>query len=57
MKYTSGAVYEGQWRDNLPHGHGVRKQGRLAQGSEAGASVYVGEWTSGTRNGYVKYYF
>jgi hypothetical protein len=40
--YLSGAVYRGQWRDNLPSGEGV---------FESGGDVYDGEWVNGEREG------
>ncbi len=47
--YANGDVYEGQLRDGRPHGQGTFKQGRFMGG---GASVYVGEWVGGARQGY-----
>jgi amyotrophic lateral sclerosis 2 protein len=47
--YASGDVYKGSVKEGKPHGQGVLKQGKF-MGS--GASVYVGEWSLGFRNGY-----
>lgn len=49
MKYTCGDIYEGYFKDGLPHGHGVRKQGHFMASA---ASVYIGEWVAGTKYGY-----
>lgn len=49
MKYTNGDVFDGYFKDGLPNGHGVRKQGHFMANV---ASMYVGEWLSGTKNGY-----
>ena len=42
-------MYEGSLVDGLPHGHGVRKEGKFMG---RGASVYIGEWEKGLRHGY-----
>lgn len=49
MKYTNGDIYEGFFKDGLPHGHGMKKQGHHMG---PGASVHIGEWLSGTKYGY-----
>ena len=49
LQYSNGDIYKGMFKDSRPHGQGILKQGRF-MGS--GASVYVGEWVNGLRNGY-----
>lgn len=49
MKYTTGDVFDGYFKDGLPHGHGIRKQGHFMANV---ASMYVGEWVSGMKTGY-----
>jgi hypothetical protein len=40
-------IYEGDWRNNLPHGSGIQHFRRGSQG----ASVYVGQFAEGKRHG------
>ncbi|XP_058791668.1 alsin [Phymastichus coffea] len=49
MNYINGDVYEGYFKDNLPHGHGMKKEGHFMASV---ASVYIGEWSSGVKQGY-----
>ena len=42
-------VYEGYYKDGLACGHGVRKSGDFMASA---ASVYVGEWVAGLKQGY-----
>ncbi|XP_076168851.1 amyotrophic lateral sclerosis 2 isoform X2 [Ptiloglossa arizonensis] len=49
MKYNNGDFYEGYFKDGLPHGHGVKKEGHFMASV---ASVYIGEWVSGVKQGY-----
>ncbi|XP_014610965.1 PREDICTED: alsin [Polistes canadensis] len=49
MKYVNGDIYEGYFKDGLPHGHGVKKEGHFMASV---ASVYIGEWTAGVKQGY-----
>ena len=42
-------MYEGYFRENQRHGHGVLKQGKLTSSL---ASIYIGEWVSDKRHGY-----
>lgn len=49
MKYTTGDIFDGYFKDGLPHGHGIRKEGHFMSNA---ASMYVGEWVSGTKYGY-----
>uniref|UniRef100_A0A673I9E5 Alsin-like n=1 Tax=Sinocyclocheilus rhinocerous TaxID=307959 RepID=A0A673I9E5_9TELE len=48
--YASGEVYEGSFRDNMCHGHGMLRSGKLA--SPSSSSVFVGQWVQGKRTGY-----
>ncbi|XP_067299640.1 alsin [Pseudorasbora parva] len=48
--HASGEVYEGSFRDNLRHGHGMLRSGKLAFPSSS--SVFVGQWVQGKRAGY-----
>ncbi|XP_043467736.1 alsin [Leptopilina heterotoma] len=49
MKYMNGDVYEGYFKDGSPHGHGTKKEGHFMASA---ASVYIGEWVSGVKQGY-----
>ncbi|EFN76628.1 Alsin [Harpegnathos saltator] len=49
MKYVNGDFYEGYFKDGLPHGHGVKKEGHFMASI---ASVYIGEWAAGVKQGY-----
>ncbi|XP_050465644.1 alsin [Cataglyphis hispanica] len=49
MKYINGDFYEGYFKDGLPHGHGVKKEGHFMASL---ASVYIGEWAAGLKQGY-----
>ncbi|KAG7208800.1 hypothetical protein KM043_014993 [Ampulex compressa] len=49
MKYSNGDFYEGYFKDSLPHGHGVKKEGHFMASV---ASVYIGEWAAGVKQGY-----
>ncbi|KAI4494098.1 hypothetical protein M0802_009252 [Mischocyttarus mexicanus] len=40
---------QGYFKDGLPHGHGVKKEGHFMASV---ASVYIGEWTAGVKQGY-----
>ncbi|KAG8246923.1 agglutinin-like protein 2 [Homalodisca vitripennis] len=48
-RYENGDLYEGYYKDGLASGHGVRKSGSFKSNT---ATVYVGEWVSGLRQGY-----
>ncbi|XP_051564590.1 alsin isoform X2 [Myxocyprinus asiaticus] len=48
--YASGEVYEGSFRDNMCHGHGMLRSGKMA--SPSSSSVFVGQWVHGRRTGY-----
>ena len=48
--YRTGNMYDGEWLDNLPHGHGRmhwRDRGE----------VYIGEWFQGVQSGYGEMYW
>lgn len=49
FRYVNGDVYEGYFKDGLPHGHGVKKEGHFMASV---ASVYIGEWAAGVKQGY-----
>lgn len=48
MKYSSGDIYEGYFKDGQPHGHGIKKQGDFTSSS---ATIYTGEWVNGVKQG------
>ena len=48
-RYASGDVYEGNFQDGQPHGHGTLKRGHFLTSA---AHVYVGQSDSGQKNGY-----
>ncbi|CAB0036755.1 unnamed protein product [Trichogramma brassicae] len=47
--FINGDVYEGYFKDGLPHGHGVKKEGHFMASA---ASIYIGEWSCGVKQGY-----
>lgn len=49
IRYANGDVYEGNFQDGQPHGHGTLKRGHFLTSA---AHVYVGQWESGQKNGY-----
>lgn len=49
LKYLNGDVYKGTFQDGVPHGHGSLKHGNFMASA---ASIYIGEWTNGNKNGY-----
>jgi hypothetical protein len=49
IRYTNGDVYEGHFKDGVAHGHGLQKQGHFMASV---ASVYIGEWVNGVKQGY-----
>lgn len=49
FRYVNGDFYEGYFKDGLPHGHGVKKEGHFMASV---ASVYIGEWAAGVKQGY-----
>ncbi|XP_056611421.1 alsin isoform X3 [Triplophysa dalaica] len=48
--YASGEVYEGSFKENLCHGHGMLRSGKMA--SPSSSSVFVGQWVQGKKKGY-----
>lgn len=48
-RYDNGDVYEGYYKDGMASGHGLRKSGSFKTND---ATVYVGEWVNGLRQGY-----
>ena len=48
-RYANGDVYEGNFQDGQPHGHGTLKRGHFLTSA---ASVYVGQWEAGQKHGY-----
>ncbi len=48
-RYANGDVYEGNFQDGQPHGHGTLKRGHFLTSA---AHVYVGQWEAGQKNGY-----
>lgn len=49
LRYAGGDVYDGYFKDGLPHGHGTRKEGHF---TASVASLYIGEWANGVKQGY-----
>lgn len=49
FRYEGGDVYDGCFKDGLPHGHGTRKEGHF---TASVASLYIGEWANGVKQGY-----
>lgn len=42
--YSSGEVYEGEWKNDKFHGHGIYY--------DVDGSTYTGEWADDTHHGY-----
>ena len=49
LKYANGDIYEGDFRDGQPSGHGTIKRGHFLTSA---ASLYVGQWDNGMKSGY-----
>lgn len=49
QRYEGGDVYDGYFKDGLPHGHGTQKEGHF---TASVASLYIGEWAAGVKQGY-----
>ena len=49
FSYRNGDIYEGFFKDGLPHGYGIKKEGHFMTSA---ASVYIGEWYEGLKQGY-----
>ncbi|XP_034720690.1 alsin isoform X2 [Etheostoma cragini] len=48
-RYASGEVYDGFFQDNMRHGHGVLRSGKLNTSSP---SVFIGQWLQDKKTGY-----
>lgn len=48
-RYASGEVYDGAFQDNMRHGHGVLRSGKLNTSSP---SVFIGQWLQDKKAGY-----
>ncbi|XP_062434697.1 alsin isoform X2 [Rhea pennata] len=47
--YATGEVYEGCFQNNMRHGHGLLRSGKLTSSSP---SMFIGQWTMDKKNGY-----
>ncbi|XP_051986364.1 alsin [Xyrauchen texanus] len=47
--YASGEVYEGSFQDNMRHGHGILRSGKL---NSTSPSVFIGRWQYDKKSGY-----
>ncbi|XP_005373242.1 PREDICTED: alsin isoform X2 [Chinchilla lanigera] len=47
--YASGEVFEGCFQDNMRHGHGLLRSGKLTSSSP---SMFIGQWTADKKAGY-----
>ncbi|XP_029462134.1 alsin isoform X2 [Rhinatrema bivittatum] len=47
--YASGEVYEGYFQDNMRHGHGLLRSGKLTSSSP---SMFIGQWVMDKKTGY-----
>ncbi|XP_031414211.1 alsin isoform X2 [Clupea harengus] len=48
-RYATGEVYEGCFQDNMRHGHGMLRSGKLNSSSP---SVFIGQWLNDRKCGY-----
>lgn len=48
-RYASGEVYDGCFQDNMRHGHGMLRSGKLNTSSP---SVFIGQWLQDRKAGY-----
>ncbi|MGH0117624.1 UNVERIFIED_CONTAM: hypothetical protein FKN15_041816 [Acipenser sinensis] len=48
-KYSTGEVYEGSFQDNMRHGHGILRSGKLTSSSP---SMFIGQWVQDKKTGY-----
>ncbi|MGH0133524.1 UNVERIFIED_CONTAM: hypothetical protein FKN15_052980 [Acipenser sinensis] len=48
-KYSTGEVYEGSFQDNMRHGHGILRSGKLTSYSP---SMFIGQWVKDKKTGY-----
>jgi len=49
FRYASGEVYEGSFQDNMRHGHGMLRSGKL---NSTSPSVFIGQWQYDKKSGY-----
>uniref|UniRef100_A0A8B9GGF2 Alsin Rho guanine nucleotide exchange factor ALS2 n=1 Tax=Amazona collaria TaxID=241587 RepID=A0A8B9GGF2_9PSIT len=49
FSYATGEVYEGCFQDNMRHGHGLLRSGKLTSSSP---SMFIGQWTMDKKSGY-----
>uniref|UniRef100_A0A4W4FF22 VPS9 domain-containing protein n=1 Tax=Electrophorus electricus TaxID=8005 RepID=A0A4W4FF22_ELEEL len=49
LRYASGEVYEGSFQENMRHGHGMMRSGKL---NSTSPSVFIGQWVQDKRTGY-----
>ncbi|KAM9123499.1 alsin [Pangshura tecta] len=47
--YATGEVYEGCFQDNMRHGHGLLRSGKLTSSSP---SMFIGQWVMDKKTGY-----
>ncbi|KAF7243685.1 Alsin [Varanus komodoensis] len=47
--YATGEVYEGSFQDNMRHGHGLLRSGKLTSSSP---SMFIGQWVMDKKTGY-----
>nr|XP_020670133.1 alsin [Pogona vitticeps] len=47
--YGTGEVYEGSFQDNMRHGHGLLRSGKLTSSSP---SMFIGQWVMDKKTGY-----
>ncbi|XP_053218351.1 alsin isoform X1 [Podarcis raffonei] len=47
--YATGEVYEGSFQDNMRHGHGLLRSGKLTSTSP---SMFIGQWVMDKKTGY-----
>ncbi|XP_066543467.1 alsin isoform X2 [Amia ocellicauda] len=48
-RYATGELYEGSFQDNMRHGHGMLRSGKLTSSSP---SVFIGQWVQDKKTGY-----
>ncbi|XP_069471605.1 alsin isoform X2 [Ambystoma mexicanum] len=47
--YATGEVYEGCFQENMRHGHGLLRSGKMTSSSP---SMFIGQWVMDKKNGY-----
>lgn len=48
-RYANSEVYDGSFQDNMRHGHGMLRSGKLNTSSP---SVFIGQWLQDKKAGY-----